>query len=132
MQLADLVQLVEGADLLHPGGVEILGVAHDSRSVKPSDLFVCLVSEKFDGHRFASDAVARGAIALAVQNGSFTDLPSVPALSVPSTRAALPKLACAVYGYPSRRIILVGVTGTNGKTTSTFLVSSILQAAGMK
>src|SRR2546423_221598 len=130
MQLADLAQLVEGAELLLPRGVEILGVAHDSRSVKPGDLFVCLVGEKFDGHRFASDAVARGAVALAVQNGSFTDLPSVPSIFVPNTRAALPKLACAVYEYPSRRMKLIGVTGTNGKTTSTFLVSSILRAAG--
>jgi UDP-N-acetylmuramoyl-L-alanyl-D-glutamate--2,6-diaminopimelate ligase len=132
MRLADLAQLVEGAELLQSSSVEVRGIAHDSRSVKPGDLFVCLIGEKFDGHRFIQDAIARGAVALAVQPGNIDGLLHLPLVVVPNTRTALPKFACAVYNYPSRKLKLIGVTGTNGKTTSTFLMASILKSAGLK
>ncbi len=112
--------------------VPISGVHHDSRAVRPGDLFVCLVGEKFDGHRFAADALARGAAALCARPARASDLPSAPTLIVPDTRRAMPEIAAAVYGDPSRSMKLVGVTGTNGKTTTTFLTASILRAAGLK
>src|SRR5258708_18534044 len=115
MQLADLAQLVEGAELLIPSQVEVRGIAHDSRSVKPGDMFVCLVGANFDGHNYISDAVDRGAVAVTIQQGNASSLPAVPAIVVPNTRAALPELACAVYGYPSRHMQLIAVTLTNGK-----------------
>ena len=107
---------------------EITGLAYDSRQVKPGDLFFCVKGLKLDGHRYLPDAVARGAAAAVVEH-PVDPLP-VPALEVESARAAMPKVAAAFYDYPSRKLALVGVTGTNGKTTTTYLVESIAKAAG--
>ncbi|HEY2736955.1 MAG TPA: Mur ligase domain-containing protein, partial [Thermoanaerobaculia bacterium] len=84
-----------GAESADP---EISGVTHDSRTVEPGDLYVALVGQRFDGRDFARDAVARGAVAVVVDE----------------TRALLAPLAAAVYGHPDRELILAGVTGTNG------------------
>ena len=130
MTLKELSALIPGSTLSGDAGTRIRGVSHDSRDVKPGDIFVCLVGEKFDGHRFAADAVARGASALCVQHGRGPL--AAPLLSVEDTRRALPVVAAEVYGHPSRGLTLIGVTGTNGKTTSTLMMASILAAAGMR
>src|SRR5581483_10834413 len=101
----------------------------DSRRVEPGDLFACLPGLKTDGHRFLGDAVARGAAAVLLERPEAGPL-AVPALLVPSAREAMAWAAAALHGYPSRRLTLVGVTGTNGKTTTTYLVEALFRAAG--
>jgi UDP-N-acetylmuramoyl-L-alanyl-D-glutamate--2,6-diaminopimelate ligase len=132
MQLAELLRAVPGAAAAGPTGVDIRGISHDSREVKPGDLFVCLVGEKSDGHRFVADAIARGAVALAVQADHADSVPSsAPRLVIGDTRLALPSLSANLFGHPSRAMKVVGVTGTNGKTTTTFLTAAILRQAGL-
>ena len=130
MTLQELISIVPDARTVGNAAVTIRGVSHDSRAVKPGDLFVCLVGEKFDGHLFMADARARGAAALCVQRGR--EDAQGPLLIVGDTRRALPQLSAAIYGHPSRDLRLIGVTGTNGKTTSTLMVSSLLRAAGLR
>jgi UDP-N-acetylmuramoyl-L-alanyl-D-glutamate--2,6-diaminopimelate ligase len=135
MQLSDLARSTPGAETARPsdGIIDVRGISHDSREVKPGDLFVCLVGEKSDGHRFAADAVARGAAALAIQADHADEISrNVPRITVPDTRRALPALSAALFGHPSRAMKVVGITGTNGKTTTTFLTAAILQRAGLK
>jgi UDP-N-acetylmuramoyl-L-alanyl-D-glutamate--2,6-diaminopimelate ligase len=132
MHLSDIARGVTGAETIGNSKIEITGISHDSREAKPGDLFVCLVGEKSDGHRFASDAIARGAVALAVQPDHAALLSSLPGVVVSDTRKALPALASTLFGNPSRAMKLVGITGTNGKTTTTFLAASILRASGLK
>jgi UDP-N-acetylmuramoyl-L-alanyl-D-glutamate--2,6-diaminopimelate ligase len=133
MQLGELAARVHGADQKGDMGVEIRGITHDSRAVKPGDLFVCLVGGKFDGHKFAGDALARGAAAFVIQaDHADRVIANLPTIVVKDTRRALPFLSAAVYGEPSKSLKLVGVTGTNGKTTTTHLIASILKAAGYR
>jgi UDP-N-acetylmuramoyl-L-alanyl-D-glutamate--2,6-diaminopimelate ligase len=107
--------------------VEISGLAFDSRTVELGDLFFCVSGFRSDGHEFAPAAVSRGAAALVVERELSL---GVPELLVPSVRAAMPALAARFYGYPSRELKVVGVTGTNGKTTTTYLVRALLEAGG--
>ncbi len=111
-----------------PGSPVITGVEYDSRRVAPGSLFLCVPGEKSDGHRFLPSAAARGAAAAVVERDDL-ELP-IPALRVPSVRAAMGPATAALYGYPSRKLSLVGVTGTNGKTTTTFLIEQLARAAG--
>lgn len=127
IDLNQLSQVVPGAVVIGEGAVRPGGVAYDSRQVKPGDLFFCVRGEKSDGHRFLPDVAARGAAAAVVdEDGPYP----LPVLRVPTVREAMPLLSAAFFDYPSRRVSLVGITGTNGKTTTTFLVSAIARAAG--
>lgn len=131
MTLQQLSAEVAGARTEGNGQTAIRRVVHDSRSVREGDLFACLVGAEFDGHRFAADALARGASALLVQQDRLNEVPAnTSLLVVPDTRVALPRVAAAACGNPSRSMMLVGITGTNGKTTTTNLVAGILSAAG--
>jgi UDP-N-acetylmuramoyl-L-alanyl-D-glutamate--2,6-diaminopimelate ligase len=107
--------------------VEITGLAYDSRSVKPGTLFFCVSGLCRDGHEFAPDAVAAGAAALVVERPLGLGVPEV---AVPSARAAMAPVAARFFGDPTAELDVVGVTGTNGKTTTAFLVRSMLEAAG--
>jgi UDP-N-acetylmuramoyl-L-alanyl-D-glutamate--2,6-diaminopimelate ligase len=129
--LSQLLTSLPKARRLGEGDPEIRGVAYDSRRVGPGDLFACLPGLKTDGYRFLGDAVARGAAAVLLERADTGPLP-VPALLVPSAREAMAWAAAALHGHPSRRLTLAGVTGTNGKTTTTYLVEAIFRAAGRK
>lgn len=108
----------------------ITGITQDSRQVKPGDIFVALQGEAADGHRYISQAVANGAAAvLGMQE--IEPLP-VPYLRVADSRLALAQLAAAFYGYPARQLTVIGVTGTDGKTTTCNLIYHILRAAGVR
>jgi UDP-N-acetylmuramoyl-L-alanyl-D-glutamate--2,6-diaminopimelate ligase len=108
-------------------GPTITSVTHDSRAVRPGALFCCLVGVRTDGHEHAASAVAAGAVALLCERPLDLDVPQVV---VPDARAAMAQVAAAFFGHPSRRMSLVGVTGTNGKTTATHLLRAILEADG--
>ncbi|MZP28958.1 UDP-N-acetylmuramoyl-L-alanyl-D-glutamate--2,6-diaminopimelate ligase [Heliobacterium undosum] len=110
-------------------GQKISGLAYDSRRVQPGFLFFCVPGQKTDGHRFAADAVGRGAAALVVERYVDVDAPQI---RVPSTRKSMAQAARVFYGNPSGRMLMVGVTGTNGKTTTTHLVEAILTAQGRR
>ncbi len=108
-------------------GVEITGLAYDSREVAPGDLFFCVSGFRSDGHEFAPEAVRAGAAALVVERPLGLGVPEVV---VASARAAMAPAAARFYGEPARELRVVGVTGTNGKTTTTYLVRSLLEACG--
>jgi UDP-N-acetylmuramoyl-L-alanyl-D-glutamate--2,6-diaminopimelate ligase len=133
-----LSELVQGLGLGGPTGSDpgmdpdVTGVAHDSRRVRPGDLFVALPGERFDGRAFAAAAVAAGAVAVVGPDpGSIAvAVPWLIATSPEAPRALLGPLAARAYGHPERELILAGVTGTNGKSTVATLVAAILTTAG--
>ncbi len=130
MKLSDLVR--ELPYPYHPtqGDPEVLGVVSDSRLVKPGDLFVALVGGALDGHQYIPAAIKNGAVA-AVGTLPLHDL-TIPYLQVADSRMALPHLAAAFYGFPARKLTMIGVTGTDGKTTTTNLIYQILLASGLR
>jgi UDP-N-acetylmuramoyl-L-alanyl-D-glutamate--2,6-diaminopimelate ligase len=107
--------------------VEITGLAYDSRAVRPGDLFFCVGGFRTDGHEFAPQAVQAGAAALVVERALGVGVPEV---RVESARAAMAPLAARFYGDPARELRVVGVTGTNGKTTTAYLIRALLEASG--
>ncbi len=121
-----LQQLMPGAPPA-AGELEITGLAYDNRAVGPGALFFCVPGFTRDGHEFAPDAIAHGAVALVVERPLNLDVPEV---MVPSVRAAMAPAAAAFYGDPTATLETVGVTGTNGKTTTAFLVRALLEADG--
>ena len=130
MRLAELVAELSGARVVGAGSVEIGDLAYDSRKVEPGTLFFCVVGERADGHEFAPRAVEDGAAALVVER-ELTDL-AVPQLVVPDSRAAMAPLAARFWDDPTAKLQMVGVTGTNGKTTTAFLIHEILRAADIR
>ncbi len=108
----------------------ISGIAIDNRLIRPGDLFVAMKGGSADGHDFIPDAIARGASAIAGDK-NLHDLP-VPYIKVENSRQALSWLAAAFYGYPAHKLTVIGVTGTDGKTTTCNLIYKILGEAGIK
>jgi UDP-N-acetylmuramoyl-L-alanyl-D-glutamate--2,6-diaminopimelate ligase len=128
---------IEGAQVLADGegtDVEITHIAENSRLCRPGTLFVAVVGRTNDAHRFIPDALSRSAVAVAGARSERPEgLPAeVPYVHVPSDRLAVARLSAAFFDFPSRKLKVVGVTGTDGKTTTSTLVHSILQAAGRK
>lgn len=109
--------------------VPIAGLAVDSRAVKKGDLFVAMTGARTDGHAHIAAAIAAGAAAVLAERPAPAPAP-VPVVVVPSTAALLSAVASRFYGRPSQQLDIIGVTGTNGKTTITYLLESILQTAG--
>ncbi len=109
-------------------------IQFDSRAVEAGDVFVCIPGERADGHAFAPQAVAAGAVVLVVQQGVAPDIEAlgVPVVRVPDTRRALSSLAAAHEGFPARRLSVIGVTGTDGKSTTSFLTLAALAGCGVK
>ncbi len=137
--LGGLVAALDGRGFLRtviPGGasppalVTITGVTSDSRAVRPGSVFVAIPGERADGHDYAPQAVAAGAGALLAER-ALPGLP-VPQLLVSGSRAALALAASWFHGYPSHRLGIVGVTGTDGKTTTSYLVRAMLEACGVR
>jgi len=110
-------------------GVEVTDLAYDTRAVTPGALFFCIPGTTVDGHDLAAAAVDRGAAALVVERRLELD---VPQLVVPSVRAAMGPAAANFFGRPSETLEIAAVTGTNGKTTTAFLLQAILDAAGRR
>jgi UDP-N-acetylmuramoyl-L-alanyl-D-glutamate--2,6-diaminopimelate ligase len=130
-ETARLVAILEGARVAGSLPASVDAVASDSRSVRPGTLFVALRGERADGHDFVRDAVARGASVVVVDALADVAPAGVPLVIVPDTRIAASALADAFYDRPSDELTVVGITGTNGKTTTTHLVRDVLEAAGI-
>jgi UDP-N-acetylmuramoyl-L-alanyl-D-glutamate--2,6-diaminopimelate ligase len=128
MNLEGLVAALTPVDVVNGTPVEVRDLAYDARAVTPGVLFVCVPGTRADGHDFAGEAVDRGAVALLVERP--LELP-VPQLVVTDARAAMAIVADAFFGRPSEQLVIAGVTGTNGKTTTAFLLHSVLEAAGL-
>ncbi len=111
-------------------GTRVTGVAYDSRAVRSGHLFVAIQGERFDGAAFAMNAQQRGAVAIVAQREAPPGF-SAPWIQTADTRKALARLAAAYHGNPSHELLVVGTTGTNGKTTTTYLVEGILEEAGI-
>ncbi|HEX5713579.1 MAG TPA: UDP-N-acetylmuramoyl-L-alanyl-D-glutamate--2,6-diaminopimelate ligase [Solirubrobacterales bacterium] len=129
MLLSDLISALDVTGHRGDLDVEITSLAYDSRRVGPGTLFFCFPGERADGHDFAAQAVAAGAAALVVERELELEVPQVV---VADARAAMAPLAARFWGDPTAELRVVGVTGTNGKTTTAFLVREILEAAGTR
>jgi len=127
MKLSAYVQDFPGALVIGDAEIEIRAVRDDSRTVEPGDLFVAVRGTTVDGHRFVAQAVERGAAAVVVQDRQPTRAVQVV---VPDSELALGLAAARTVGRPGDRMQLIGITGTNGKTTTTYLVEALLRAAG--
>jgi UDP-N-acetylmuramoyl-L-alanyl-D-glutamate--2,6-diaminopimelate ligase len=127
MQLERLIAALAPTDVVGGAAVEIRELAYDARKVPRGSLFFCVRGTQADGHDFAEEAVTNGATALVVERRLP---PDVPQLVVPSVRAAMPRAAVEFFGDPTAQLPVVGITGTNGKTTTAYLLWSILAAAG--
>ncbi len=135
--LASLIEEIPGAELVRgDGDVVIEHVEHDSRRVETGALFVAVPGFTVDGHAFLTDALDAGAAAVVVERGrrgTWRHLPGAqPIVAVEDTRAALAQAAAALHGHPGRELTVIGITGTDGKTTTAYLLTSILEAAGAR
>jgi len=130
MTLRTLVEGIEAAETRGDLDTEVTGISYDTRRTARGDIFVALRGGKADGHDFIGQAIERGAAAV-LHEGRCPAL-GVPSVRVSDSRAALARLAANFHGRPSERLALAGVTGTNGKTTVTYLLKSILEAGGRK
>lgn len=128
MTVGALAATIEGSTLIGDGGAIVSGVQYDSRLVRPGDLFAALQGSDFDGHAYADRAVAAGAAALLVERPMGVNVPQIVA---GNSRAALAPASAAFFGHPSHDLTVVGLTGTDGKTTTSFLVDHLLRQAGL-
>src|ERR1700686_1177018 len=125
------LDLLHGAEILaHSGNPQVTGVEYDSRRVKAGDVFVAMRGESSDGNRFVEQAIASGAVA--VITDSETTPTNVPWAQVSHGRRTLAVVSANFYEHPAEKLAVTGITGTNGKSTTAFLLESILQAAGRK
>ena len=129
MKLDELAAAAEPLRTTGEPGVEISDLAYDSRTVEPGTLFFCVVGERADGHEFAARAVERGAAALVVERELELGVPQVV---VADARAAMAPIAARFHGDPTAELRVAGITGTNGKTTTAFLLREVLEAAAVQ
>src|SRR3954453_7006478 len=126
-------QLLEGAEVLsQSGNPAITGVEHDSRRVGQGKVFVAMKGESSDGNRFIDQAIVAGAAAIVTDSAVETPRAGVGWAQVVHGRRALERLSANFYKRPAERVASTGITGTNGKSTTSFLLESILRSAGRK
>ncbi len=130
MTLSNLLENVKITNVQGNIDIKISGIAFNSLDVKPGDVFVCIHGFKTDGHQYAQDALERGAVAVVAEK-TVEDTAATVVL-VEDTRLALAHMAAVFYDHPYKKFRLIGVTGTNGKTTTTYLLKSILENKGKK
>jgi UDP-N-acetylmuramoyl-L-alanyl-D-glutamate--2,6-diaminopimelate ligase len=129
MQLERLIAALAPTHVVGSGALEIRELAYDARAVPRDSLFFCIRGARADGHDFAAAAMEHGAAALVVERALDVD---VPQLVVPDVRAAMPRAAVEFFGDPTAELPVAAITGTNGKTTTAYLLAAILEAAGEK
>lgn len=130
MHLRQLLQSLATNEVEGSLDRQVAGLAYDSRRVSPGTVFFALPGQRTDGHQFINDAIERGAIAVVCERNGFSTARATK-IVVPDARAALARAATAFHGQPSASLKVIGVTGTNGKTTVSFMVKSMLEAAGI-
>lgn len=132
MHFTSLFQDIPATEIVGNKEISVSGISYDSRKVKPGDVFVCIVGFETDGHKYIGAALQNGASVIVAQNGA--EIPEIPetvtVVYTDDTRIALAGLGAAFYGHPERDLKIIGVTGTNGKTTVTTLVKSVLEFEG--
>ena len=131
MKLSSLLEKLEYTCLQGSLDVEITGLVNDSRKAGPGCLFLCICGYVVDGHKFVSDVCARGAAALLVEHPVEVP-PNVTVIQVADSRYAMAFISAAWFGHPAEKLKTIGITGTKGKTTTTYMVKSILENAGHK
>ncbi|HUZ45769.1 MAG TPA: UDP-N-acetylmuramoyl-L-alanyl-D-glutamate--2,6-diaminopimelate ligase [Terriglobia bacterium] len=131
MKLGELLERVPPVDIGADQETAVSSLAYDSRRVKPGCVFFAIQGEKTDGHRFIAEALERGAVAVASEREAPEGL-RARWVQVPKVRRALAEAARKLYDDPDLKLQLIGITGTNGKTTTAYLLNSILQAAGLQ
>src|SRR5437899_7213389 len=129
MQLKQLVNELVPIRVEGPLDREVAGISYDSRRVTPDMVFVAIRGQKADGHDYISSAIDRGATTIICEKNGFVSQRATR-IKVADAREALAWAAAAYYQHPSRKLRIIGVTGTTGKTTVAFMVKEILQAAG--
>ena len=129
--LEELALLIHGAKIIGDKNKKITGIQHDSRKIEYGNLFVCMEGAHVDGHNFINQAVAKGAVAILTARQDFQS-EKIPALIVPDMLKSLAVIVPYFYDYPAKNFRVIGVTGTNGKTTTTYMIREILTAAGYK
>ena len=130
-----LTKLLKGLDyevIQGKDSIEINEVNYDSRLVKNDSLFVCIKGFAVDGHKYAKAAIEKGATAIVCEDFIECDNSEVAIIKVKDTRKALAIIGSNFYDNPSKKMKIIGVTGTNGKTTTTFMLKNILEEAGKK
>ncbi len=133
MKLTDLLCKLDYECIQGSTDLEVGQVVYDSRKITEGCLFICIAGANFDGHDFAAEAMEKGARVLIVSREvSETAGRDVTVIKVPDTRYAMAFISAAYFGYPAEKLRIIGVTGTNGKTTTTYMVKSILENAGYK
>src|SRR6266540_3898324 len=132
MQLGELLADLPDAQARGPTYIEISGIAYDSRAVRPGNLFVAIGGFHVDAHAYIPQALEHGAAAVVGEKatGELQLPPELPYVRISNARTALAPIAAAFYGHPGRQMRVVGITGTDGKTTTTFLTSAVLEAGG--
>lgn len=131
MKLTTLLERLEYTCLQGSVDIEVKDVVNDSRKVEDGSLFICIRGAVVDGHTFAADVAEKGAAVLVVEEP--VDVPEhVTVIRVEDTRYAMALISAAYFGYPAERLKVIGITGTKGKTTTTYMVKSILENAGYK
>lgn len=130
IRVSEIVQHIPDAYIHGDDQIAISGIKIDSRQISSGDLFVAIRGEHIDGHRFIKQAIERGAAAVVGSKG-IDDL-SVPYIQVVDSRIALAYASAAYFGFPARQMVIIGVTGTDGKTTTSHIIRSILRKAGLK
>ncbi len=130
MKLSQLLENIEGV-YQRAGDAEITGICHDSRSVRPGDLFVCIKGALFDPHEHVDDIVRKGAAAIVAER-EIDGPAGIPVFIAAHGRDASAHIAAAWYGHPARRMTMIGITGSKGKTTTAYFLRAMLTAAGRR
>lgn len=131
MQLSQLFAEYEYTLCKGSMDVDINDVIYDSRKMKPGTVFVCMIGATFDAHDYISEAAKQGALAVVVEKPIEVE-EDITVIRVKNTREALAYMSAAYFGHPAKKLTMVGITGTKGKTTTSYMIQSVLQAAGKK